>query len=96
MGFFRKLFGKKQAPPPPKAAPPADDGDDASAKDVVRHVFDELAKGRSHDQIRADLVAQGLSKKTPTTLSTWSKRPCSNGADAPSQRLPEPDRTEEL
>ena len=57
MGFFRKLFGKKQA------APPADDGDDASAKDVVRHVFDELAKGRSHDQIRADLVAQGLSKK---------------------------------
>lgn len=63
MGFFRKLFGKKQAPPPPKAAPPADDGDDASAKDVVHHVFDELAKGRSHDQIRADLVAQGLSKK---------------------------------
>jgi hypothetical protein len=63
MGFFSKLFGKKKAPAAPKATPPDDSGEDASAKDVVRHIFDELIKGRSRDQICQELVAQGLSKK---------------------------------
>ncbi len=62
MGFLRRLFGNKGKPPTPKA-PAADNRSDASAKDVVRQVFDELARGRSHDQIRQALIAQGLSMK---------------------------------
>tara|TARA_B100000686_G_C16439758_1_gene786359 strand:+ start:453 stop:692 length:240 start_codon:yes stop_codon:yes gene_type:complete len=62
MGFLRRLFGTKGKRPTPKA-PAADNRSNASAKDVVRQVFDELARGRSHDQIRQTLIAQGLSMK---------------------------------
>lgn len=63
MGFFSRLFGRKKTTAAPKATPTDIDGEDASAKDVVRHVFDELARGQSRDQICQGLVAQGLSKK---------------------------------
>ena len=62
MGIFSRLFGKKQ-PPVPEAPPAAKDMADASVKDVVRHVFDELARGRPRDQIRSELIARGLSRK---------------------------------
>jgi len=62
MGIFSRLFGKKQ-PPVPEAPPATKDMADASVKDVVRHVFDELARGRPRDQIRSELIARGLSRK---------------------------------
>ena len=62
MGIFNRLFGKKQ-PPVPEAPPTANVMADASVKDVVRHVFDELARGRPRDQIRSELIARGLSRK---------------------------------
>ena len=63
MGFFSSLFGKKKTDAKPKPSPSETDSEDASAKDVVRHIFDELARGRSRDQICEELVSQGLSKK---------------------------------
>ena len=63
MGFFSRFFGKKKTDTKPKVPPPDPDSKDASAKDVVRHIFDELARGRSRDQICQELVSQGLSKK---------------------------------
>jgi hypothetical protein len=62
MGFFSRFFGTKKTNTKPKAPPHNPDSKDASAKDVVRHIFDELARGRSRDQICQELVSQGLSK----------------------------------
>ena len=62
MGILSRLFGKKQ-PAAPGAPPPAKDMADASVKDVIRHVFDELARGRPRNQIRSELIARGLSRK---------------------------------
>lgn len=71
MGFFSRFFGKKKTDTKPKVPPPDPDSKDASAKDVVRHLFDALARGRSRDQICQELVWQELSKKMPATISTW-------------------------
>ena len=62
MGIFSRLFGKKQ-PPVPEAPPAVKDMADASVKDVVCHVFNELARGAPRDQIRSELIARVLSHK---------------------------------
>jgi len=56
MGFFSRFFGKKKMDTKPKVPPPDPDSKDASAKDVVRHIFDELARGQSRDQICQELI----------------------------------------
>ncbi|SVE16004.1 uncharacterized protein METZ01_LOCUS468858, partial [marine metagenome] len=43
MGFF----GKKKTDTKPQVPPPDPNSNDASAKDVLRHIFDELALHRS-------------------------------------------------
>ena len=64
MGIFSRLFGKKQ-PPVPEAPPAAKDMADASVKDVVRHVFDELARGlsRKNTDDYIDLVEKTMFKR---------------------------------
>ena len=64
MGIFSRLFGKKQ-PPVPEAPPAVKDMADASVKDVVRHVFDELARGlsRKNTDDYIDLVEKTMFKR---------------------------------
>ena len=62
MGIFETLFGKKKrdtaAPKKAAAKEPASGprGDSASAKEVVRYIFDQLAKGTSREAVREDFL----------------------------------------
>jgi len=70
MGIFETLFGtkKKDATKAKKTAvktPTSGPRDEsASAKEVVRYIFDQLAKGTSRDAVRDDLKARGFSKQS--------------------------------
>lgn len=70
MGIFATLFGKKKKdlPAPTKKAAKAPAGgprgESASAKEVVRYIFDQLAKGTSRDAVRDDLKARGFSPQS--------------------------------
>jgi hypothetical protein len=72
MGFLKKIFGKKPAPPakpaPPSAskAPPGKgvSPDSSSPKEVVQHVFQQLAASKSRNDVLADLKQRGFHSQT--------------------------------
>jgi hypothetical protein len=70
MGIFETLFGKKKrdtAAPKKVAAKSAASGprgDSASAKEVVRYIFDQLAKGTAREAVRQDLKSRGFSSQS--------------------------------
>ncbi len=70
MGIFETLFGKKKkgasAGKKTAAKKTADGprGDSASAKEVVRYIFDLLAKGTPRDAVLDDLKMRGFSSQS--------------------------------
>jgi len=71
MSFLKKIFGKKPAPPakPTSTSAPQSPSTkgispDTSPKEVIQHIFQQLAASKNRSDVLADLKQRGFHSKT--------------------------------